>query len=125
MSKHKTIPKKVRIALYEKYNHKCAYCGNEIAYKEMQVDHVASVYVNTDFQKNMTDEQMYAEENLLPSCRQCNFYKSTMTVDNFRERLQTTLLDNLMSTFQWRLAEKYGLVQYVPHDIKFYFETIN
>ena len=27
MSKHKAIPKKKRLAVYEKFNHRCAYCG--------------------------------------------------------------------------------------------------
>ena len=43
MSKHKTIPKKIRLELYEKYNNKCAYCGCDLEYKDMQVDHVKSV----------------------------------------------------------------------------------
>lgn len=27
MSKHKAIPQKTRIALYNRYNQRCAYCG--------------------------------------------------------------------------------------------------
>ena len=42
--KHKPIPKDVRIALYEKYNHRCAYCGCELKYKDMQVDHITAKY---------------------------------------------------------------------------------
>ena len=76
MSKHKPIPKRMRLLLYEKYNHKCAYCGCNLEYKDMQVDHIKSVYANTDFKQVMTEEEMYSVDNLLPSCRQCNFYKS-------------------------------------------------
>lgn len=122
MSKHKAIPKKKRLELYEKYNHRCAYCGCELEYKDMQVDHIKSVYVNTDLTTNMTEKEMYSDRNLLPACRQCNLYKSTMTLDQFRERLQTTLIENITKSFQWRLAEKYGLVQYTPREIKFYYE---
>lgn len=49
MSKHKAIPKKTRIALYDRYNHRCAYCGCDLEYKDMQVDHIKSIYANTDF----------------------------------------------------------------------------
>ena len=84
MSKHKPIPKQIRLALYEKYNHKCAYCGCELEYKDMQIDHIKSVYVNTDLQQTMTDEEMYSIDNLLPSCRQCNFYKSTTSLEDFK-----------------------------------------
>ena len=48
MSKHKAIPKRVRLEVYEKCNHRCAYCGCELEYKDMQVDHVTSLYSNRD-----------------------------------------------------------------------------
>lgn len=125
MSKHKAVPKKTRMALYEKYNHRCAYCGCGLEYKDMQVDHVKSVYANTDFKQTMTEEEMYSEENLLPACRQCNFYKSTMTLEDFRERIRITMMDNLQKNFGYRLALKYGLIEENPKDIVFYFETLN
>lgn len=125
MSKHKVIPKKTRIALYEKYNHKCAYCGCDLEYKDMQVDHIKSVYANTDFKQTMTEEEIYSEENLFPACRQCNFYKSTMTLENFRKRIRITMMNNLRKDFGYRLALKYGLIVENPKDIVFYFETLN
>lgn len=125
MSKHKAIPQKTRIALYEKYNCKCAYCGCDLEYKDMQIDHIKSVYANTDFKQNMTDEEMYAVDNLLPTCRQCNFYKSSMDLETFRKRLTTTLMNNLQKTFQYRLALKYGMIEEHIEPIRFYFETIN
>ena len=70
MSEHKKIPQKVRMRLYEQYNHRCAYCGCEMDYKDMQVDHVKSVYAYTDITKRMTEKEMYSEANLLPSCLQ-------------------------------------------------------
>lgn len=125
MSKHKAIPKKIRMALYEKYKHRCAYCGCDLEYKDMQVDHVESVYANTDIKQTMTEEEMYQEENFLPACRQCNFYKSTMDVETFRTRLTDTLMKNLQKTFQYRLALKYGLIEEHIQPVKFYFETIS
>jgi len=122
MSKHKPIPKKIRIFLYDKYHHRCAYCGCPLGYKDMQIDHVESVYANTDFHHTMSDQEMYDSENLLPACRQCNFYKSTMTVEQFRNRLSTTLMNNLRNNFNYKLAVKHGLVEENIHPIKFYFE---
>ena len=40
--------KKIREQVYQKYNGHCAYCGCELDYKDMQVDHVKSVYGNGD-----------------------------------------------------------------------------
>lgn len=125
MSKHKPIPKKMRLSLYEKYNHKCAYCGCDLVYKDMQVDHIKSVYANMDVNQVMTEEEMYSEENLLPACRQCNFYKSSMDMETFKMRLSDTLMKNLQKTFQYRLALKYGLIEEHIEPITFYFEQIN
>jgi len=32
--------KQKRIEIYSKYNGRCAYCGEEIQLKDMQVDHI-------------------------------------------------------------------------------------
>ncbi len=125
MSKHKAIPQNVRVALWGKYNHRCAYCGCELEYKDMQIDHIRSVYANTDYKQTMTEEEMYSEDNLLPACRQCNFYKSSMDLEKFRERLSDTLMSNLRKTFQYRLAMKYGLIEEHVKPVKFYFEQLN
>lgn len=124
MSKHKAIPKTIRMNLYNKYNHKCAYCGCDLEYRDMQIDHIESVYANTDFKQIMTEEEIYSEENLLPACRQCNFYKSSMTVEDFRKRLCIAMMNNLRKNFGYRLAIKYGLVEEHVKPIKFYFETL-
>lgn len=124
MSKHKTIPKKIRQEVYQKYNHRCAYCGCDLEYKDMQVDHVKSVYANTDIKQTMSSEEMYDIDNLMPSCRQCNFYKSSMQLDAFRERLATTMMENLQKEFTYRLALKYGLIEEYIKPIRFYFETV-
>lgn len=125
MSKHKTIPKKTRQEVYHKYNHRCAYCGCDLEYKDMQVDHVKSVYANTDIKQTMNSEEMYDIENLMPSCRQCNFYKSSMQLEDFRERLATTMMENIRKEFTYRLALKYGLIEEYIKPIRFYFEKVN
>ena len=40
----KQIAQKIRKQVYEKCNRHCAYCGCELEYKDMQVDHVTSVF---------------------------------------------------------------------------------
>lgn len=108
----KQIPKNIREHVYQKYNGHCAYCGCKLEYKDMQVDHVISVYRNNG--SNDID-------NLMPTCRMCNFYKSTFTVDEFRKNLET-LHERLRNTFIYRLALKYGLIEEHKKDVVFYFE---
>ena len=45
MRKRKSISKEVRNEVYEMYDGHCTYCGCEIAYNEMQVDHVHPFYL--------------------------------------------------------------------------------
>lgn len=138
MSAHKQISKQIRQQVYDKYGGHCAYCGRKLTLKEMQVDHVYSVYhaeLNekgkaVDVEDSKGDPESLKEkaahvndiDNLMPACRQCNFYKGAMDIETFRNQLETTLLGNTIKTFQFRLAERYGLVQATPHHIRFYFE---
>ncbi len=108
----KPIPKKIREQVYKKYNGYCAYCGCKLEYKDMQVDHVISVYGNDGGND---------KDNLLPSCRMCNFYKSTFPLEDFRKNLET-LHERLQKTFIYRLALKYGLIEEHKKDVVFYFE---
>lgn len=125
MSKHKAIPKKLREALYQKYNRRCAYCGCRLEYKDMQIDHIVSVYTNTDIKQTMTEQELYDIKNLMPTCRQCNFYKSTFSIEDFRGRLQSVMLQNLEKNFNYRLAKKYGFVEEIKKKkVTFYFETL-
>ena len=118
----RAIPKKKRIELYEEYDHRCAYCGCLMAYEDMQVDHVESIYLHTDVKNDRTDEELNDEGNLLPACRQCNYYKSTMPIEKFRDQIRISLIDNLKKSFNFKLAVKYGMVIENYHDIEFYFE---
>jgi hypothetical protein len=117
---HKPIPKAVRQKVYEKYHGHCAYCGCELEYKDMQVDHVDSLWFNSWKKKGtIQDDSM---DNLMPSCRMCNYYKGAGDIEMFRERLQNTLSNTCIDTFQARLAMKYGIIEYHPWNGKFYFE---
>lgn len=108
----KSIPKRLREQIYQKYDGHCAYCGCKLEYKDMQVDHLKSVYGNDG--SNDID-------NLMPSCRMCNFYKSTFTLEIFRKNLET-LHNRLEKTFIYRLARKYNLIEEHKDEVIFYFE---
>lgn len=110
----KQIPKEIRKQVYKKYDGHCAYCGCKLDYKDMQVDHINSVYAHHG------EDSM---ENYNPTCRMCNFYKSTMSIEDFRAQLGK-LTERLEKTFIYRLAKKYGLIQEVSKPVEFYFEKI-
>lgn len=124
MSAHKPIQKKKRIEVWNKYDHHCAYCGCELEYKDMQVDHIDSVYTHCDYAKEKTLSEINEDDNLMPTCRQCNLYKSTFDLEEFRNRLTSVMMENLQKTFQYRLALKYGLIEEIINPVEFYFEKV-
>ena len=107
------IPKKIRQQVYDKCGGHCAYCGKEIAYKDMQVDHVHPQYLGG------TDDI----DNLLPSCRACNFRKDTHSLEAFRVQIREQC-DTLCKTFQARMSLAYGLIERIDKPIVFYFERL-
>lgn len=80
----------------------------------MQIDHVTSLY----WYGGADDISNY-----MPACRMCNFYKSTLSLDEFKQRLQT-ITERLEKDFTYRIARKYGVVKECKEPIEFYFERI-
>lgn len=114
----KPIKKEIRKEVYNKYNGHCGYCGCELKYEDMQVDHIESVY-RSEYDGGEVDESL---NNYMPSCRMCNYYKQTSSIEQFRTNLSDMLMRNVRRPFDYRLALKYGLVKEDVKPIKFYFE---
>ena len=124
--KRKTFTKKERQAVYEKCNGHCAYCGCELDIKDMQIDHIVSVgwssYGGKESQRLIEEGKMNEIDNLLPACRQCNFYKGMNDLDGFRYMLKNVLWNTCTNNFQQKLAMKYGMITKHEWDGRFYFE---
>lgn len=125
------ISKKIRQVVYNKYHGHCAYCGKEIAYKEMQVDHLVPLQRNysneliNDWRSkgyNVSPKGTDDVSNLMPSCRMCNFRKGMGSLEHFREELRQQAIRE-MQRFQARQSVDYGLIEHHDHPIVFYFET--
>lgn len=121
--KHKRIPKRQREEVFNKYGGRCAYCGCELTLRTMQVDHIKAVYTSS-LENDNVETQDDSFDNLNPSCRQCNFYKGTLDIEQFRKKIMTTLYETCQNTFQAKLAKKLGMLTVKQFD-KFYFERIN
>lgn len=120
--KHKRISKKTRELVLNKYGGKCAYCGCDLTLSTMQVDHIKSVYASS-LENHYVWIQDDSLENLNPSCRQCNFYKGTLDIEQFRDKIKTILYRTCQDTFQAKLAKKLGMMIVAQFD-KFYFEKL-
>lgn len=115
--KRKNLTKAERQAIYDKCNGHCAYCGCELKFKDMQVDHVVAFNL-------IQDENTETMLNYLPACRSCNHYKSTLSLEHFRhcvERFHEVLMRDSVT---YKNAVRFGLVEPKPHKIEFYFEKL-
>jgi predicted restriction endonuclease len=118
------MKKEIRQTIYEKYNGHCAYCGCYLNFKDMQVDHfISQFHFKFKMAEKYTDKELDDINNLMPSCRVCNKWKSCHSVEQFRFEIEEQLarLNEYSSNF--RFAKKYGLVEEKPQSILFYFEN--
>lgn len=107
------MKREIRKQVWNMFKGKCAYCGKPLKFKDMQVDHIKPKHIGG------TDDF----ENLYPACRRCNFYKSTFTIEQFRENLET-IPDRLMRTFIFKVGLDYGFWTNERRKVKFYFEKV-
>ena len=124
-----------RQEVYNKCGGHCAYCGEEITIKEMQVDHIIPVSFFSDhiennkrvpkFLSHLKGTDVNHIDNLFPSCRVCNKWKSAFDLEFFRSELseQVRRLNDYSSNY--RIAKRYGLISEVNIPIVFYFEKIS
>lgn len=118
--KRKTIPKKVREAVYNKYDGHCAYCGKPITYKEMQVDHL--IPVQRERFKRYSEEEIECFENYMPVDRRCNHYKRAHSLEVFRKYIEEIPAKLYRDNYIYKVGLDYGLVEAHERKIKFYFE---
>ncbi len=113
--------KKLRMQVYEKYNGHCAYCGKEIEFKDMQVDHIRP---QREWIEGLVEgKDINSIENLNPSCRRCNHYKRANPLEIFRYMLKS-LHERVRKVYICKVAEDYGIIKIEPWDGKFYFERM-
>lgn len=109
------MTKKTRELVYQKYNGRCAYCGCEIALKEMQVDHIIP-------QRLGGADSL---ENYNPSCCICNHYKRATRLETWRTVFLGELIKRIKKIYIVKVAERYGMITFHEWDKKFYFERLS
>lgn len=117
MVKRRKLTKEERIEVYKKMEGHCAYCGCELQYKDMQIDHVVRL---NGWKVQGADEI----ENMLPSCRSYNHYKNRMPLESFRKMVENMPAVLMRDSFTYKNAVRFGLVNPTPHKVVFYFEKM-
>ena len=119
-----------REKVWLKYDKHCSYCGKEIKFKDMQVDHLTAKRNETYYK--IEEMRKYFEvqgshidsfENLMPSCRRCNHYKRAYSLEEFRMMIKT-LHERLRKIYIVKVALDYGVIKVNDFNGKFYYEII-
>ena len=75
--KRRRLSAKERNDFYKMYGGRCAYCGTQITFRGMQIDHIIPLAINCE----------YTKENMLPACRTCRRIKGTSDIEYFRKTI--------------------------------------
>ncbi len=122
------MKKEIRHKVYNKYNGHCSYCGCEITYKQMQVDHIMAVYRNypdSELERQNITRGRDIIENYNPACKSCNSSKGTLCIEKFRKQLMKRLDNQRRDSSQFRILERYGIIKQSKQNVQFYFEHIS
>ena len=123
------MKKKHGIRVYSEMNGCCAYCGNEITFKQMQVDHIfpknrqhwlKNEVVRETHNLDFTD--INDPKNLVASCARCNRYKGDWLLEEFRNEISKQVKRARKNSWNFRCAEDYGLIKETNVGVAFYFE---
>ena len=123
----KTISKEIRDKVWDKYKGCCAYCGCMIERKKMQVDHIVPIY------RNDSDEQLlkmnitrglHDFDNFNPSCARCNRWKSTFSLEHFREEISKQVQRLFRDSNQFNMAYDFGMISCDTDGVIFHFEKV-
>lgn len=110
--------KEIREIVYNKYNGHCAYCGKEITYKDMQVDH----FIPLNGWEKSYDVDLNSIDNLMPACRRCNHYKRAHSLEVFRKYIEEIPQKLRRDNYIYKVGLDYGNIIEDVKPIKFYFE---
>ncbi len=131
------LTKKQRQEVWAKSNGRCWYCGCQLPEKGWHADHVEPVIRNVRYVWN-TETQSYDSmpmwktemayegrdtiDNIVPACAPCNLYKSTYSVEQFRQLLQSSPERYRKQNSGIRAAERFGLLKFSEEPVVFWFE---
>ena len=109
-------PKK-RARVLAKTNGRCAYCGVVLG-ETYHIDHIRSV----DEHRTNGEWLWDREHNLHAACRDCNLYKSNLSLDDFRKKIEAAH-SRMLKHSAYRAMLRYGVAP-PEGPVVFYFETI-
>ncbi|WP_454878636.1 HNH endonuclease [Serratia inhibens] len=130
------LTKAQRAELREKFGGRCAYCGCPLPEKGWHADHVEPIMRESEqdmaaaakglFKLKATGKVWHENrdciENLNPACAPCNLFKTTFSLETFREQIAAQAERARQYSVNFRTAERFGLVEVKNAPVVFWFE---
>lgn len=116
------LTKKQREELFQKYQGRCAYCGDQLV-KSWHADHIEPIRRNGDGTCLNPHNEVF--ENYNPSCASCNINKHSMPLEDFRKSISKYVESLNNYSTQYKMSKKYGLVVETNKEVRFYFEDFD
>ena len=88
------------------------------------MDHANPIYrgsTDKELERMNVVRGLDEESNLVPSCKRCNLWKSTYTLENFRIEIGKQPA-KLLKNSNYKMALDFGLVVESDIEVKFWFE---
>lgn len=124
-----------RVELRMKFGGFCAYCGIELPEKGWHADHVLPIYreakiVRVDGESKFVQTgkcerpENESLDNYFPACAACNLFKSVYSLEIWRRELSLQVERARRQSFNFRFAERFGLIQETGQPVVFFFERL-
>lgn len=124
-----------RIAVYNKFNGKCAYSGSDLD-NDWEIDHLVSKCMLDRYNSDKIDPNGF--DNLMPTQKVINHYKRGLWLEDFRDlRLKDLHLKLIKlpkcpranasirrKKYMFKIAEYFGITPDNPFSGIFYYETL-
>jgi len=119
-----------RIEIYNKYQGRCAYCGQKITYEQMQKDHIhprfKEHWLKSEKMKKINGTPLEINDiddinNFNPACKRCNYIKATYSIEKFREIIANKI-KTINNNSAYKMIKDYGLIIETKAPVVFYFE---
>ena len=118
--RRKRLTAKQRQQVFDLCAGHCAYCGCGITLMGMQVDHL--IPMELEAIALASGHEADSLENMMPACRSCNNYKSSLTLEKFRLAVYRWHDVLMRDSVTYRNAVRFGQVMPAQHVPQFYFE---
>lgn len=113
-AKRRRLSARERKQVYDMFGGRCAYCGCQVTFRGMQIDH--KIPLRTGGEDTI--------ENMYPACRSCNHYKHTLDVEGYRTYLQRIPERLMRDSVAYLAGVRFGLVKPAGKKVTFYFEEV-